>query len=408
MWKRRRTFRRRHRGLRRRGRYHPRHRFWRRRWRRRANFNRVMRQHMPGRTRTIIVRGWEPLGNLCKNDGPKSEATPWVSVEPQANAYPTGVWHGTWGKHYHTPNNLLLRAQYGWNSWSDNWTTFDYCRFVGATITIPQPEHNMILMNFDPYLQTKVNPYGESNKEDLYVHPGVLLQMPKTHIIMPFSKKHRQRFYKIRIGPPPGWAGYHRFPDAMGYIFYHWCWTWCSFKTAFYNSWTNAGQLDTCPQAPWWATNSDFNKWKNRTKYDDNTSQAQLKMWGPFLPPKPSEGSEESFFFFYKIKLKLAGDSIWRPVPTNFQRDGLVPTPEGPNGDRADTETNSKKKKRPTSVFDIMPDDLDSDGILQDRAYTRITGDHPPNKRSRVENTRRLGSLYDRVYHILSEFNLLK
>lgn len=364
-----------------------------------------MFQDIPRRHRTVWIRGWEPLGNLCTSDGPKIEATPYLAIEPQTEGYGTGQWHGTWGKHYHTPNNLLQRAQARWNEWSDDWATFDYVFFAGAYITIPQPQHATLLMTFDPYLQTKIKSYQESNKEDLYIHPGILLNMPHTHIIFPFTKKHRQKFYKVKIKPPPGWAGYQRFPEAMGFILYHWAWTWCKFESAFFNEWGQPG-VSTCQQNPWWAANGYLNKWVNRTKYDSNTSTNQPRTWGPFLPAKPQAGLEESLFFFYKIKLKLAGDSIWRPVPSNFSRDGLVPEPGGPNN--AETKTYSKKKKRPQDVSDIWPDDLDSTGILKDRAYNRITSSHPANKRRRVEKQRRLGSLYDRVYHVLSEFNLLK
>nr|QYD02424.1 ORF1 [Torque teno felis virus] len=407
MWRRkRRRFRRRyHRGFRPRRRRHAGFRRW-RRWRKPV-IKRTLYQNMPSRHRTVWVRGWEPLANLCKNDGPTSEATPYLSIEPQSDGYPTGVWHGTWGKHFHTPNNLLQRALAGWNSWSDDWTTFDYIYFAGATITIPQPVYNTLLITFDPYLQTKVNVYSEKNKEDLYLHPGVLLNMPHTHIIFPFTKKHRRSFYKIKVRPPPGWTGYQRFPQAMGYILYHWGWTWASLDTAFFSTWAKPG-ADQCPVGPWWATNSYLTKWKNRTKYDPNDNQDKPRNWGPFLQPKLPNGlGEESFLFFYKIKLKLSGDSIWRPLPTNFQRDGLVPEPEGPNSSLG-TKTNSKKKKRPQDVADIWPDDLDSDGILKDRAYSRITAPHTGDKRRKLEDTRRLGSLYDRVYHVLSEFNLLK
>lgn len=368
-----------------------------------------MRQYMPSRRRTIWIRGWEPLGNLCQNDGPRSEATPYASIEPTDPNYGTGVWHGTWGKHYHTPNNLLLRANARWNMWSDNWTTFDYVLFAGAKIYIPQPRHNGIMITFDPYLQTKILSYQEKNVEDAYIHPGILLNMPHTHIIMPFTMKHKPGMYKIRVKPPPGWSGYQRFPEAMGYILYHWGWTWFSFNTAFFNSFGDSG-TDQCPIGPWWATNNYLDKWVNRMKYDTATTTSKTRTWGPFLPPKIDRGTEESVFFFYKIKLRLSGDSIWRPVPTSFVRDGLVPEPGGPTTTafRSKAKKHSKGKKRPQDIFDILPGDLDSDGILKEGAYHRITADHPANKRRRVEDARRIGSLYDRVYNILTEFNLVK
>lgn len=266
------------------------------------------------------------------------------------------------------------------------------------------------MITFDPYFQTKITAYQEQNKEDLYLHPGTLLNMPHTHIIMPFTKKHKTTFYKIRIKPPPGWAGYQRFPEAMNFILFHWGWTWFDFNSAFFNVWGQPG-TNQCEIGPWWATNSYINRWINRTKYDSTTSTNPQRTWGPFLPAKIQEGTEESLFFFYKIKLKLSGDSIWRPVPSSYIREGLVPEPQGPNNStvrKSKTKKNHQEKQRPQDVADIWPGDLDAHGILTDTAYNRITAAHPPNKRRRVEDKGRLGSLYDRVYHILSEFNLIK
>lgn len=194
----------------------------------------------------------------------------------------------------------------------------------------------------------------------------------------------------------------------MNYILYHWGWTWFDFNAAFFNIY---GQTDTnqCEIGPWWATNSYITKWVNRMKYDSNNTTSQPRTWGPFLPAKIYPGTEESLMFFYKIKLKLSGDSIWRPVPTSFVREGLVPEPEGPNNSSVTgARKHRKKKKRPEAVYDIRPEDLDSDGILKEGAYHRITTTYSPDKRRRVEGQGRLGSLYNRVYHILSEFNLLK
>ncbi|ABU55881.1 ORF1 [Torque teno felis virus 2] len=380
---------------------------WRRRhFRRRAVSRQTVHEWIPGRHRVVTVRGWEPLGNLCSTDTPKQEASPYHSVEPQTA---TGQWHGTWGKHYFTVQNLLLRAQARWNQWSDDWTTYDYIKFTGGAILIPPPSSTQFMINFDPYLQTTVLLYQEKNAEDKYIHPGILMHDPKTHIIFAANYMPRKRMYKIRIKPPPGWKGYQRFPDAMGYILTHWAWTWFSMNQAFF---TTTGQGSVCAAEPWWSGNNYLQKWVDRSKYED-ISASTGRNWGPFLPAKYGNYPETSLFFKYKLFFKLVGNAIWRPLPRNYLKDGLVDQPEGPTaGGEADSPTAHKKARkrisRPTSEADIRHSDLDSDGILTSPAYRRITYDHSRPKRRKLEDLQRLGSLYDRVQHVLAEFNLLK
>lgn len=365
-----------------------------------------------------MVRGWEPLGNLCKTDGPKSEATPYFSVEPQQNPQ-TAVWHGTWGKHYFTFNNLLQRAQARWNLWSGDWESYDYLMFLGGTITIPQTSHVDWMITFDEYLQTRLVRYNEQSKEDHWGHPAILMNAPKTHIIMsPWHYRHN-RMYKIRIHPPPGWEGLQRFPEAMSYICCHWLWTWVDLENAFYDSYCQSGSIDTCQQAPWWAQNdSVLGRWVDRTKYDDPCTTcgncSNKKNWGPFLPQRVnSPASQCSLFFKYKLKFKLRGDAIWRPLPRHFQNQGLVPDPEGPNQQAIQHPSQSKteqsphkKRKRPLHESDIWPGDLDSDGILTERAYRRITGDYPRDEQHSL--AKRFKPLHDKLKLILNKHGLLK
>lgn len=361
---------------------------------------------VPARHRNIWVTGWEPLGNVCHTTTAKMEATPYLTIEPGGSG---GQYNGSWGKHYFTPGNLLVRSMCRWCYWSEDWSSYDYVKYSGATIYILPPRDGNWMINFDPYFQyqkSTTETWDQKNKEDLWDHPGILLHTPHTHLIMAASYMPRKKMYKIRLRPPPGWKGYQRFPTAFDYILFHWCWTlWFPF-TSFFDPTIGQGQ-GSCEALPWWSNPNQCSKWVNRSNYEQ-CGDHSAKCWGPFLQSKLGAQLEFSVWFKYKIKLTVAGDSIWRPLPRNFRNDGMVPAPEGPTGDHHSyTETYPQKRKRPHSTHDIWPDDLDSDGILKDRSYQRITGDNKRNKRRKLQQ-RRLRHLASKLRNILDQRGLLK
>lgn len=364
-----------------------------------------MTQWVPGRHRYITVQGWEPLGNLCLSDSAKNEATPWKSVEPQAGG--GAVWHGTWGHHYFTPGNLMGRALAYWNKWSEDWASYDYIQFFGGTIKIPQTATTTWMITFDEYLQTKLKDYNPKTPEDKWGHPGILINDPKTHIIYPPNIYNHKKYYKVKVRPPPGWRGLQRLPDAQSYILLHWLWTWADLTHAFYDISQDSSTQHTCQIAPWWAGNAKLDKWVDRSTYQTCDSNQTPDSWGPFLPCKYTHAPECSLFFMYKLRFKVIGTSIWRPLPRNIQSEGLVPEPK-PAPSFSGTGEADKKRRRPQDEADIWPGDLDSDGILTERAYQRITGDHHRDKRRCLEDTGRLRLIHDKLRLILSKHNLLK
>nr|QYD02257.1 ORF1 [Torque teno felis virus] len=401
---------------RRRGSYHPRRRRWRfgpkRRWRRWRRYHRrrlgvhkrYVTQNVPGRHRYIWVRGWEPLANLCSSDCAKTEATPYLSIEPQGGL--NGQWHGTWGKHYFTPGNLILRAINRWNVWSDDWASYDYIQFYGGVIKIPQTGQCQWMITFDEYLETKANTYNPKTNEDKWGHPGVLINMPKTHIIFPYTQLHRKRFYKMRVSAPPGWRGVQRFPDAMSYICFHWLWYFCDLIHAFYDIAQNKPDTqDTCQQQPWWVTNGKQGNWVDRSKYPACSSDQVANNWGPFLPGTYTN-YECSLFFLYHLKFKVVGNAIWRPLPRNYAKEGMVPDPPSPTRESYPS-TSSHKRRRPQSEYDIWPGDLDSGGLLTEEAFARITADSGRAKRRKLAD-RRLRHLASVVRRVVQQFGLVR
>nr|QYD02155.1 ORF1 [Torque teno felis virus] len=399
MFRRRRTRKWRKRSYPRRRRYKRYRRWWRRRRSRRVET--FVTENVPKRRRNVWVSGWEPLGNVCNQTTAKMEATPYLSIEKAQ----TGKFVGTWGKHYLTIQNLLTRSFARWNYWSEDWSSFDYVRYLGATIYILPSQDQNWMINFDPYFQYKKSQFGnEKDKEDLWTHPGILLHTPHTHLIMSQNAFKRRGLYKIRLKPPPGWKGFLRFPEAFDYILMNWVWTWWNPYKCF---WNPAENHDTCNATPWWANQNWLAKWVDRSKYQDIALNNE-KTWGPFLPQEVRNRRYRILCMVHVQNSFLArGDCIWRPMPRNFINDGMVPPPEGPTI-QSSSKKHSQKRKRPVSEADIWPGDLDSDGILKDGAYLRITGDHPPHKRRVLSEQDRLKHLARKLRRILAGRRLLK
>lgn len=361
-----------------------------------------MTENVSSRYRRVTVRGWEPLGNYCKGTSCTKRAEPYKSLESGNQ----GQFDGSWGYHYFTLNQLQKRSKAYWCTWSDDWASFDYVKFRGMKVTIPADQFHTWMISFDAFLITKEGlPLQErSNNEDQWIHPGILMNNPKTHLILPQNYHQRKRFYKIWVKPPTGWKGYERFPDAMNYILCHWFWTVFSLNQPFFDvcNCNNRGQ-DQCVANPWWVANGEYDKWINRTKYDTCQSGAvnKTKTWGPFLESQNCSGSAFSAYFLYKAYFTFRGESIWRPLPHVFANEGLVPEAPGPSAG-----TRENYKKRPADCFDILPGDLDSDGILTEEAFQRITGADKRHKRRKVEDPRSTRHLSNKLRKIIRYFLL--
>lgn len=360
---------------------------------------------MPTRHRYITVRGWEPLGNYCKGTSCKKRAEPYKGLEQGQ----TGSFNGSWGFHYLTLNNLQKRAKAYWNVWSEDWASYDYVLFQGATILIPPDQFHSWMIGFDPYFQTKegLPLLDKPNNEETWFHPGILMNNPKTHLILPQNYAHKRKFYKLRVKPPPGWKGYERLPEAMNYILLHWFWSIFSLNQPFFDvcNCNAPGRPDVCAAEPWWVANGFYDKWINREQYEECSSNNinRQKTWGPFLQAQNCSDFAFSAYFLYRLKFKFAGNNVWRPLPHIFANEGLVPKSPGING----AKTRKYYKKRPRDTADILPGDLDSDGILKTPALIRITESNNDVKRRRLEDKGRIKHLAGELYNILRKHNLL-
>lgn len=348
-----------------------------------------VRQTVPRRRKAIIVRGWEPLGNVCTSDTAKNRATPYCSLEPnKSDCANSAQWHGTYGYHYHTLENLIKRAYYRWNRWSSNWETYDYIKFCGGYAYLPPNEDLNWMFNAQPYwLSTHFvdqQKNGPSN-EETWAHPGYLLHAKGTTLVWSRRLRHHTKLQKVKIPVPETWEGWIPIKNAPEYVLWFWVWSWWDPQRAFFNP-CFEDTSSSCAAEPWWAKDQS---WVNRDKYQA-ANQASLKNWGPYLPSKQCSGNPASLWFLYELKFKVGGQSIWSEVPRDPAVQGYIPSApslNGPSGQIQPYSGDPHRGDRPWSTYDILPPDLE-EGILSDEALARITrgdeGGPPPLKRRRV------------------------
>nr|WCS66149.1 ORF1 [Torque teno Leptonychotes weddellii virus 3] len=445
------VFRRRRKRWPRRGRWRGRRRryYWRRRgyhWyhrRRRGHFRHrhAAVTYTPShRHKTLVVRGWEPLGNVCVDTIAKTEATPYLDLDaPMTINESTGLksaptnakWSGSWGHHWFTLRTLLQRSQFYFNTFSSDWQGWDYVAFRGGYIWLPRNTVTSWMFYYDKTIQTNTTEMTNKYKNDkTWFHPAIWLNRPGTVLIPSLHLQRTARLWKrVRIRPPPIWEGQYRMDQALDFILTHWGWTVTDLEHAFYDIWCES--IDTlkrttniCNQEPWFippdsgggvkekAAHLNFKKknptadprsiWVDRSHYlksdcaNQGTVQPNNANWGPFLPQGVafSAGREVSFFFRYKFYFKLSGDSVYRRLPAGPAETTVPPAPLNSEftGGEVPSRSILKKRKKPLSIYDILPGDLDEGGILTDRALARITGSlhsgddvrtphKPPNKR---------------------------
>nr|ASA48945.1 ORF1 [Torque teno Leptonychotes weddellii virus 1] len=405
-----------------------------RRWRRRYNRPRTatVRYYPSRRRKRISVRGWEPLGNVCFNDIASSEATPYIDLDksyldPRQNSTSqTGKWSGTWGHHFFTFKNLLYRAQYYFNYWSSDWEGYDYISFRGGWIWIPRMPYFSWIFGIDRSIQSNPKDGGVENKyqnEKSWFHPGIFLNRPCSRLmISSVQQPNRSFFRKIRVTPPSAWEGNYRIDVGIDFLLFHWYWTICNMTSSFYDIYCQRKRQmtdenpDTCPQVPWFISDPEWEKvkaaaknpikdvyenitknhydprsvWVDRKKYIKsdcvNTTQATSHVpsnfhnWGPFLPQNVilSGTTGNSLYFRYKLYFKVSGDTIYRRLPSKPCLNAVIPPAPGENQtgcpDFPSDTLFEGGAERPPSIYDILPGDLDSDGMLTERAYERITG----------------------------------
>nr|AJW66524.1 ORF1 [Torque teno felis virus] len=371
------------------GRRHRRNYGFPRRWRRWRRPRTVVTEQHSRRVKTIVVRGWEPMGNVCPTDYAKTKATPYASYDSDQG---NGQWHGTWGHHWFTFQSLVDRAEARLNSFSGNWESFDYLRFLGGTMYIMQPREMCFMFGNDPYLMTAdldKTPSQKNRAEETWITPGYLMHRPGTHLILSAQKVHRRSMYKIRVPVPTSWRGWLPIPECFSYVLCHWYWTWWDPDACFFDPCATGS---SCEAEPWWSAANMKQSWVDRSQLESSgVITTGLKSWAPFLPTRPCVNyytHSASFWFKYKLKFQVTGENIWAPVPRDYSQQGTVPTAPARQQVEPKTRTPHKKGLRPPTTADILPGDLDKDGILQDEAYERITRDNPCPKRPKPVGVR--------------------
>nr|WCZ58217.1 ORF1 [Torque teno Leptonychotes weddellii virus 1] len=440
--------------------YHRGHGRWRRRYPRQRTA--TVRYYPSRRRKRISVRGWEPLGNICPGDSAKAEATPYLDLDVEdynifeSNSDKNSAqWHGQWGHHFFTFKSLLLRAKYYFNYWSGDWEGYDYLSFRGGYIWLPRMPSFSWMFYLDNSIQSNPKdgtgiPERKYDSEKSWIHPGILLNRPGSRLMISTLQSRKGAFYrKLKVRPPAAWEGQYRMDVAQDFLLFHWGWTTVNLTSSFYDFFCQrkkaATTADQCLQNPWFmgegeSFNQAQNNWNNneakvnsltvknnllKFKYDTRAAWINRKLyvksdcsntgssdhipgnfhnWGPFLPQNVlfdlSFGN--SVYFRYKLYFKVSGDSLYRRLPSQPCKASVIPPCPGyTDNDCPEIQTRSiLKKRKPPTIYDILPGDLDEHGILTERAYERITGSNrdklstpmvsipyrgdPPRKRVRI------------------------
>nr|WCS65993.1 ORF1 [Torque teno Leptonychotes weddellii virus 2] len=390
----------------------------RRTWRRRHFGHRyaAVRYCPAKRHRKLVVAGWEPLGNICATTTVCSEAKPYLILEcdkdkikeTASRMNQDNLWTGSWGHHYFSFKGLIDRSQYFMNTFSSDWRSFDYLQFLGGYIWLPRQMYLDWLFYIDYDLQDKMMTPEAMDKyvnAKTWFSPGILLNRKGAITVgSPHRFGIKTMFRRLRIRPPANWEGLYNLPDAMHYIFVHWVWTWIDFEQSFMDSdavkHITKDQISTvkpCEGVPWFWGGIDSMQpkadgydprasWVDREKYDCKMGRRyteksdSFRRWGPFNPFTYGfpYSQSRSLWFKYRFYFKLSGDSVYRRPPTEGSED-LIPKAPGEDHRQIGPSHEVPPRsilKRPLTPSDILPGDLDSDGILKEDALRRIVSSH--------------------------------
>nr|ASA48689.1 ORF1 [Torque teno Leptonychotes weddellii virus-2] len=391
---------------------HRRRRYW-RRWRHFRPRTAAVRYTPAKRHKILVVSGYEPLGNVCSQTRAMDEAKPYIVLDvpdmddkvkqaaknmKRDNGKST-EWSGTWGHHFFSFRQLVTRAQYYFANFSTDWRTYDYLQFLGGRIWLPRQMFFDWIFYIDSDLQDKTMTPEEMDKyknSKTWFHPGILINRKGAKLVgSPHRFGLKTMFRKVYVRPPASWEGLFNLPSAMDYIFVHWAWTGIDLEQSFMDAWcvknrTSTDPTTPCEEVPWFMGGIESmqpqvkegdrrSDWVDREKYEKKTrtcsAQADSFMrWGPFLPWTfgfPYLQSR-SIWFKYKFFFKLSGDSVYRRPPTESHADLVPRAPEHKNQVFSTQVPPRSILKRPLSTADILPGDLDSDGILKDASLERI------------------------------------
>nr|WCS65965.1 ORF1 [Torque teno Leptonychotes weddellii virus 2] len=427
--------------------WRPRYRSWKRfprwrhrRWGRRGRHFRYrtapVRYTPSRRHKTLIIKGYEPLGNVCATTTAKKEAKPYIDLDqPNPKKNYDDTWSGSWGHHFFSLEKLLIRSQYYFADFSTNWQTYDYIQFKGGYIWLPRFMYFDWMFYLDHDLQDKdPQMMDKYTKTKSWFHPGIFMNRRGAFLI---GSPHRfgltKFFRKIKVKPPSSWEGLYLLPDAFKYIFLHWAWTWVDLEQSFMDSFcvkTYKEGTSACHEVPWFMGGVSAYQptlktkeykdpraaWVDRTVYDHKACNATTKDylgWGPFCPWQYGfqKGQDRSVFFKYKFFFKLSGESVYRPLPAAAGADLVPEAPQAEVKHGRKIPPRSILKRRPPSTSDILPGDLDSDGILTDEALARITEDCPGGQSALLVPKRvrfRLGRRHRlrRIHHLLRKLGM--
>lgn len=386
-------------------RYYPRRRrrhFHWRKWRR----TEVLREHRPRKTKWITVTGWEIMGHV-------GSALSWVksgqdySLHVRRNIKNTvkvdhlskmGITNdnkaqgasacdfkdfcGGYGEAQFTLAGLVQRSRACMARFSESLGGYDWIKFIGGSVTLP-PSHEV------NYLFRWDNHRGGNDKEreieNVWNHPANMLLFPMTVIVESIERTKCCKWRRIKFKPPPAFEGWWDKDVFATFILGGYQWTTIDLDNplglAPYTQ--NVQTLTTQYKNEWFKKKGPCPEWIDRSKYNKDFNESNTIatswldwVWGslttdkvpkysPFCPPVYPTQNPQTLWFKYKFHFKVGGANL----ENRFEEYPIH-------------EVNQPPQTCPTSCSAcINPEDLDSDGLLTERAYRRIT---EPDNQSRI------------------------
>lgn len=406
--------------------YKPRYRRrWRRRWhwgrrhsRRRWRKTEVVYEHRPRKRKRIVCTGWEILGvvgshlifTYDKDGNPTVTTTRNTKNNKQVtwqkdagfvtsnNTFTPGrctfaSFIGGYGQGTFTLGGLCLRASLGMARFSDSFEGYDWVKYLGGSYQlVPNAEVDW-LFRWDNHKNVGYDASGrdESKDEGKWNHPANLLLYPFVSIVESIKRSKCCKWKHRRFRPNPLWEGWWDKDRFATYVLGGYMWTTIDLDNPMGLA-PYARDTGTESSAPlrndWWPSNYPSQTqgkcptWINRQEWDkgflednqDNRfrnitwplSGDKRPRYGPFCPPVLQTDRPQTLWFRYKFVFQFGGTNIENYFPRYPVSEVRDPPKTCPSGCQSC----------------IGEGDLNSNGILTDDAYERITG---ADKHGRME-----------------------
>lgn len=349
----------------------------------------------PKKTKIITYRGWEPLGycgsifTIGSNDGKVNsrytiannravDGLDYYLTTDKQNKIKVDNFGGGWGTGSFNLQSLMLRVKRGICRPSDSFEGFDRFRFISCKVLLIPALSIDYLFRFNHSLAMDTH---DRERQRNWIHPLMMLLTPGCKVVQSLQRNTRGKWKKA-------------FCRRTGSISNKWQDIWKGSLNAFFSyDWSTVDLNNPFGLPDFQSSANEFHNrwlkepqagWANRRKWDEafvGSSQEGKEWWrildwtslttnhkpeyGPFCPPVFPSEETNAFYFFYKIKLQFGGTHEFLITNPGDYGNEVPPTPNITREDIIHVQDPTYAK---------YPEDYDSNGILTDAAFSRITG----------------------------------